>query len=80
LAAFSPQIIGLTGNPRQVSLALEGYRVFRVTRTRADGTYAIDHTSTVFLISADGRLQDTIKESDLGTRLALSKIKRLVSS
>lgn len=80
LAAFSPRIIGLTGNPHAVSIALDKYRVFRAQRQRADGTYSIDHTSTAFLISADGRLQDTIKESELGTRAALNKIKRLISS
>jgi protein SCO1/2 len=80
LAAFSPQIIGLTGSPHNVSLALNGYRVFRAARPHPDGTYSIDHTSTVFLISAGGRLQDTIRESDLGTESALTKIKRLISS
>lgn len=80
LAAFSPRIIGVTGNPHAVSTALDKYRVFRTSRRNPDGTYSIDHTSTVLLISADGRLQDTIKESELGTRAALIKIKRLISS
>lgn len=80
LAAFSPRIIGLTGNPHTVSLVLDKYRVFRASRPRPDGTYSIDHTSTVFLVSADGHLQDTIKEGELGTRAALIKIERLISS
>lgn len=80
LAAYSPRVIGLTGSPGAVFAALDKYRVFHASRPQPDGTYSIDHTSTVFLISADGRLKDTIKESELGTRAALAKIKRLLSS
>jgi len=80
LAAFSPRLIGLTGSPGTVSAALDKYRVFRASKPQPEGTYSIDHTSTVFLITADGRLQNTIKESELGTRAALTKIKRLISS
>lgn len=80
LAAFSPRIIGLTGSPGTVSATLDKYRVFRASSPKPDGTYSIDHTSIVFLISADGRLQNTIKESELGTWAALTKIKRLISS
>ncbi len=80
LAAFSPRIVGLTGSPGRVSATLDKYRVFRASTPKPDGTYSIDHTSTVFLISPDGHLRNTIKESELGTRAALTKIKRLISS
>ncbi|HVZ04835.1 SCO family protein [Hyphomicrobium sp.] len=80
LAAFSPRFIGLTGKPSIVSTALDKYHVFRDRRARADGSYSIDHTSSVFLISADGHLQGTIKEDKLGTREALMKIRHLISS
>lgn len=77
LAAFSSRIIGLTGGSAAVSAALDGYHVLHARKANSDSS--IDHTSTVFLISRDGRLQDTIRESELGTAAALAKIRRLVA-
>ncbi len=80
LAAFSPRLIGLTGKSGALSNALDGYHVFRARRSGSSGDYTIDHTSTALLISVDGRLQSTIKEDQLGTGEALTKIRHLLSS
>jgi protein SCO1 len=77
LAAFSSRIIGLTGGSAAMSAALDGYHVLRGRTDNSDSS--MDHTSTVFLISRDGRLQDTIRERELGTASALAKIRRLVA-
>lgn len=79
LAAFSPQLIGLTGKPATVSKALDDFHVFRAVRQNSGEGYSVDHTSTAYLISGDGRLQDVLKQEELGTTAALSKIKRLIA-
>lgn len=79
LAAFSAQLIGLTGKPATVSRALDDFQVFRAVRPNSGGGYSVDHTSTAYLISGDGRLRDVLKQEELGTTAALSKIKRLIA-
>ncbi|MBS0234891.1 MAG: SCO family protein [Proteobacteria bacterium] len=80
LSAFSPRLIGLTGKPGALSKALDGYHVFRARRHGSNGDYSVDHASTAFLISGDGHLRETVKEDELGTKVALAKIRHLLSS
>lgn len=79
LSAFSPRIVGLTGKPLSVRKMLDGYHIFRERQPSPDGSYSVNHTSTVFLISGDGRLQETVAADALGRSAALKKIKRLAS-
>jgi protein SCO1/2 len=56
LKAFDPAFIGATGTPDVLAAVREKYGVTAVKRgTGAD--YAMDHTSSIFLIDRDGRLR-----------------------
>ena len=78
LAAFSPRLIGLTGDPAAVDRMLDAYHVFRARVPEANGGYSMNHTATMFLVDADGTLEDTIpfRTTD---EAALKKLRRLVA-
>jgi protein SCO1/2 len=57
-ALFDPRIIGLTGTPQQVLAAEKDFRVY-AARVDQPGTntYLMDHTSFVYLLDPQGKLQ-----------------------
>jgi protein SCO1/2 len=67
-ALFDPRIVGLTGSPRQVTRAETSFRVY-AARVDQPGTntYLMDHTSFIYLLDPQGRLQALF---DLGTTAA----------
>jgi protein SCO1/2 len=60
LAAFDPRIRGLTGTPAQIARIAEAYDVYYRKVPIDGGGYSVDHSTGVYLMSADGRLVDTI--------------------
>jgi protein SCO1/2 len=56
LAAFHASFVGATGKPEQLAAMRKGYGVVASKVPMADG-YAMDHTSSVFLIDREGRLR-----------------------
>ncbi len=52
---FDPRLLALTGTEAQVSEAAKAYRVFYEKVKQADGGYAMDHSSIVYLMGRDGR-------------------------
>jgi len=76
LSAFSPRIIGLTGSPDDVSAVLDAYHIFRRRVPQSGGSYALDHTATIFLVDDFGKLQGTIARDESDAR-ALAKLRRL---
>jgi protein SCO1/2 len=56
LKAFDPSFIGATGTPEALAAVRKGYGV--TAEKRGTGShYAMDHTSSIFLIDRDGRLR-----------------------
>jgi protein SCO1/2 len=63
VAAFHPRLIGLTGTPRQIARAAEGYRVYynRLEPTKDEGEdkddddYLMGHTTSIHLVGTDGK-------------------------
>ncbi len=54
-AAFSPQILGLTGTPAQVDQAARAFKVYYAKgKANADGWYPMDHQQTAFLMGRKG--------------------------
>lgn len=53
---FHPGFLGVTGTPEEIQAAAKQYGVFfnKVQSTSAMG-YSIDHTSTVYIVSKDGK-------------------------
>lgn len=60
---FHPQLIGLTGNPQDVSAAAAPFKVYyRRDPESTPGSYSISHSSHLYLIDASGRVRATFGE------------------
>ena len=54
-AAFSPDIIGLTGTPDQIAAAAKAFRiVYSKGEPTPDGGYLVDHLRVTYLFGPDG--------------------------
>ncbi|OBV10200.1 SCO family protein [Erythrobacter dokdonensis] len=54
-AAFSPDIIGLTGTPEQIAAAAKAFRVFYAKGEPVEGGgYLVDHSNIVYLFGPEG--------------------------
>ena len=56
VAAFGPQFIGLTGTPDQIAKVEKEFRVYAKKGPVENGTYAMDHSSVMYLMGPDGKL------------------------
>lgn len=59
LANFSPNLVGLTGSPRQVRAMADVYRVYFEKRPnkQTPEDYAMDHTSIIYLMDSTGKFR-----------------------
>ncbi len=54
-AAFSPDIIGLTGTPEQIAATAKAFKVFYAKgEPVAGGGYLVDHSNVVYLFGPEG--------------------------
>lgn len=54
-AAFSPDIIGLTGTPEQIAAAAKAFKVYHARgEAVAGGGYLVDHSNVVYLFGPEG--------------------------
>jgi protein SCO1/2 len=75
---FGTPILGLTGTDKEVDVAVKAYRAFyQKVPTNNGADYTIDHTASVYLMDADGRLESIIAYDETNPS-ALAKLKRLV--
>lgn len=75
---FGTPILGLTGTDKEVDAAIKAYRAFyQKVPTNGGKDYTIDHTASVYLMDASGRLQSIIAYDETDAN-ALAKLKRLV--
>lgn len=56
VAAFGPRFVGLTGSQAALDKVEEEFRVYARKQPLEGGTYAMDHSSVVYLMGPDGRL------------------------
>jgi protein SCO1/2 len=77
LSAFSPAILGITGEPDKVAAMLKSHHVYWRKVPQEGGGYTMDHTASVFLLDDGGRLVGTIGHGE-DRETALAKLKRLV--
>ena len=56
LTAFDPTFIGATGRPEALAAVRKSYGVV-AEKVPMGGSYAVDHTSSIFLIDRQGRLR-----------------------
>lgn len=54
-AAFSPDIVGLTGTPEQIAATARTFKVFyQKGEAQPGGGYLVDHSNVVYLFGPDG--------------------------
>ncbi len=56
LAAFDPGFVGGTGTPQALAAVRKAYGI-TANKVPMAGSYAVDHTSSIFLIDREGRLR-----------------------
>lgn len=76
LQSFDPRIIGLSGTREQVDVAIKAYGVV-AKKVPTENGYNVDHTASVFMMDANGRLAGLIDYHE-NENMALAKMKRLV--
>ncbi|MES2255917.1 MAG: SCO family protein [Pseudomonadota bacterium] len=70
VAAFGPQFIGLTGTPDQIAKVEKEFRVYAKKGPVENGTYAMDHSSVMYLMGPDGKLVSFYDEATTPEDLA----------
>ncbi|HVW73972.1 MAG TPA: SCO family protein [Rhizomicrobium sp.] len=74
VAAFGPRFVGLTGTPDEIAKVEKEYRVYAKKGPVENGTYAMDHSSVIYLMGPDGKLASFYDEATTPEDLA-QKIK-----
>ncbi|MFM7376926.1 MAG: SCO family protein [Erythrobacter sp.] len=79
-AAFSPDIIGLTGTPEQIAATAKAFKVFYAKGEAAGGSggYLVDHSNVVYLFGPDGAPIATLPTDKDGKAVA-AELARWVS-
>lgn len=58
---FHPEMLGVSGSPEELAAVARQFGAsYRRSPVQADGSYAIDHTTTTYVIDAGGKLVSTI--------------------
>lgn len=78
-AAFSPDIIGLTGTPEQIAAVAKAFKVFyQKGEAQPGGGYLVDHTNITYLFGPDGAPIATLP-TDKGGAAVAAELERWVS-
>ncbi|MEM6497237.1 MAG: SCO family protein, partial [Pseudomonadota bacterium] len=77
LSNFDSRIIGLTGSASEIASVAAKYKAY-YARVDSDGEFTYDHSASVYLMDADGKLADTFAFKDPDA-LKLKKLKALVA-
>lgn len=79
VSAFGPQFTGLRGDDGSLSRLARRYRVaYRLEPPNADGDYAVDHSSAVFVFDSEGRARLLARAGDTPKAIA-ADLRRLIS-
>ena len=78
-AAFSPDIIGLTGTPEQIAAAAKAFKVYYAKgETTPGGGYLVDHSNITYLFGPDGAPIATLP-TDKGADAVAAELAKWVS-
>lgn len=70
-AAFSPDIIGLTGTPEQIAATAKAFKVYYAKgETTPGGGYLVDHSNITYLFGPDGAPIATLPTDQGGEAVA----------
>lgn len=72
VAAFSPRLIGLTGDDASIAAAAKAYRVYVAIRRTGEGgnDYTVDHSSVLYLMGPDGRFVAPLSADEPAEKMA----------
>ena len=77
-AAFSPQMIGLTGTQDQLRALSKRYRVtYGYGKTYPKGNYTVSHSSAIFVFDRKGRVRLLMQEQN-GAKAMAADLSRLL--
>jgi protein SCO1 len=79
LASFDKRIRGFTGTPAQIAQIAKEYRVYYKKIPTNDGSYLMDHSALIYLMTADEKF-DTVIPYQEKDDSALAKLKALVAT
>ncbi|MEL7681788.1 SCO family protein [Citromicrobium bathyomarinum] len=74
---FGTPIIGLTGSDEEIARVTKAYHAFYKKVPTEGDDYTIDHTASVYLMDAEGKLRSTIDYHE-DQKTSLAKLERLV--
>lgn len=78
-AAFSPDVVGLTGTPEQIAATAKTFKVAYAKEPPAkNGSYLMQHSSIVYLFGPDGAPIATLP-TDLGAQAVAAELERWAS-
>jgi protein SCO1/2 len=78
-AAFSPDIVGLTGTPDQIAAAAKAFKVFyQKGETTPGGGYLVDHSNIAYLFGPQGEPLATLP-TDKGADAVAAELDKWVS-
>ncbi len=75
---FGDQVTGITGKPENVLQLAKDWGIFWERIETSGSGYTLNHTATVFLLNAQGRMTGTIDISE-PTDVVEAKLKKLVA-
>ena len=75
---FGDQVTGITGKPEHILQLAKDWGIFSERIKTSGGGYTINHTATVFLLNAQGRMTGTIDISE-PLDVIEAKLKKLVT-
>lgn len=77
--SWVPGVVGLTGSVEEIDKAIKSFVIYARKVPLEDGGYTMDHSASVLLFDAKGRLFEPIGYGE-GEVRALDKIRRLFAS
>ncbi|MGH6670496.1 MAG: SCO family protein [Xanthobacteraceae bacterium] len=79
LASFDHRIRGFTGTPAQIAKIAKEYRVYYKKVPTSDGSYLMDHSAMIYLMTAEDKF-DTVIPYQEKDSVALAKLKNLIAT
>lgn len=77
-AAFSPDLIGLTGTPEQIEAAKTAFKVYSTKGTvQPGGGYLVDHSNLTYLFDPEGKPLGTLP-TDKGPQAVAAELSRWI--
>lgn len=82
VAAFHPELIGLTGSEDDIAAAAKAFRVYheRIDQQGAPDGYTIAHSGHIYLMTPQGRFETVFREADQPAQTMAKRIRILMET